>query len=132
MRQELEVSSQGDWAELELHEVVTPCPHHPLGAKGVGESPNVGSPPAIVNAVIDALSRFAPRITTPDMTSELEAEMSDIAGGRTTRAQVVEHFSPAPVIFRRYLRKKNGGCSRFRHQDPIASHDDFVSGGNAL
>ena len=30
-------------------------PHHPLGAKGVGESPNVGSPPAIVNAVIDAL-----------------------------------------------------------------------------
>jgi carbon-monoxide dehydrogenase large subunit len=34
---------------------VTPCPHHPLGAKGVGESPNVGSPPAIVNAIIDAL-----------------------------------------------------------------------------
>ena len=26
-----------------------------LGAKGVGESPNVGSPPAIVNAIIDAL-----------------------------------------------------------------------------
>ncbi|MGA2453322.1 MAG: aerobic carbon-monoxide dehydrogenase large subunit [Solirubrobacteraceae bacterium] len=41
-----------DW---ELGETVTPCPHHPLGAKGVGESPTVGSPPAIVNAVIDAL-----------------------------------------------------------------------------
>jgi carbon-monoxide dehydrogenase large subunit len=41
--------------EFELGETVTPCPHHPLGAKGVGESPNVGSPPAIVNAVIDAL-----------------------------------------------------------------------------
>jgi carbon-monoxide dehydrogenase large subunit len=40
---------------FELGETVTPCPHHPLGAKGVGESPNVGSPPAIVNAVIDAL-----------------------------------------------------------------------------
>jgi carbon-monoxide dehydrogenase large subunit len=39
----------------ELGETVTPSPHHPLGAKGVGESPNVGSPPAIVNAVIDAL-----------------------------------------------------------------------------
>ena len=41
-----------DW---ELGETVTPSPHHPIGAKGVGESPTVGSPPAIVNAVIDAL-----------------------------------------------------------------------------
>jgi carbon-monoxide dehydrogenase large subunit len=41
-----------DW---ELGETVTPCPHHPIGAKGVGESPNVGSVPAIANAVIDAL-----------------------------------------------------------------------------
>jgi carbon-monoxide dehydrogenase large subunit len=41
-----------DW---ELGQTVTPSPHHPIGAKGVGESPNVGSPPAIVNAVIDAL-----------------------------------------------------------------------------
>jgi carbon-monoxide dehydrogenase large subunit len=41
--------------DFELGETVTPCPHHPLGAKGVGESPNVGSPPAIVSAVIDAL-----------------------------------------------------------------------------
>ena len=42
------------WVGL-LGATVTPCPHHPIGAKGVGESPNVGSPPAIVNAVIDAL-----------------------------------------------------------------------------
>ena len=41
-----------DW---ETGMTVTPSPHHPIGAKGVGESPNVGSPPAIVNAVIDAL-----------------------------------------------------------------------------
>jgi carbon-monoxide dehydrogenase large subunit len=41
--------------DFELGATVTPCPHHPLGAKGVGESPNVGSPPAIVSAVIDAL-----------------------------------------------------------------------------
>ena len=47
--------------DFELGETVTPCPHHPLGAKGVGESPNVGSPPAIVNAVIDALLRVARR-----------------------------------------------------------------------
>jgi carbon-monoxide dehydrogenase large subunit len=34
---------------------ITPSPHHPLGAKGVGESPTVGAPPAIANAVVDAL-----------------------------------------------------------------------------
>jgi carbon-monoxide dehydrogenase large subunit len=34
---------------------VTPSPHHPIGAKGVGESATVGSPAAFVNAVIDAL-----------------------------------------------------------------------------
>ena len=40
---------------FELHEVVTPCPHHPIGAKGVGECATVGGPAAFVNAVLDAL-----------------------------------------------------------------------------
>jgi aerobic carbon-monoxide dehydrogenase large subunit len=40
----------------ELGEFVTPSTHHPLGARGVAESPTVGSPPAVVNAVVDALS----------------------------------------------------------------------------
>jgi carbon-monoxide dehydrogenase large subunit len=35
---------------------ITPSPHHPLGAKGVAESPTVGAPPAIANAIIDALA----------------------------------------------------------------------------
>ena len=48
-------------------------------------------PTSLGRAVIDALSAFAPRITTPDMTSELEAEMDDIANGRSSRTQVVEH-----------------------------------------
>jgi carbon-monoxide dehydrogenase large subunit len=39
----------------ELGETVTPSPHHPLGVKGVGESATVGSPAAIVNAVLDAI-----------------------------------------------------------------------------
>jgi carbon-monoxide dehydrogenase large subunit len=43
---------------FELGETVTPSPHHPIGAKGVGESPTVGSPPAIVNAVVDALKPY--------------------------------------------------------------------------
>ena len=45
----------------ELGETVTPCPHHPIGAKGVGESATVGSPPAVVNAVMDALKPYGVR-----------------------------------------------------------------------
>ncbi|MEP9381686.1 aerobic carbon-monoxide dehydrogenase large subunit [Nocardioides sp. KR10-350] len=47
-----------DW---ETGTTVTPSPHHPIGAKGVGESATVGSPPAVVNAVIDALEPFGVR-----------------------------------------------------------------------
>ncbi|WDT76554.1 MAG: aerobic carbon-monoxide dehydrogenase large subunit [Candidatus Manganitrophus sp.] len=39
----------------ETDKTCTPSPHHPLGAKGVGESATVGAPPAIANAVVDAL-----------------------------------------------------------------------------
>jgi carbon-monoxide dehydrogenase large subunit len=49
----------------ETGSTVTPSPHHPIGAKGVGESPNVGSPQAFVNAVMDALAPL--RITHIDM-----------------------------------------------------------------
>jgi carbon-monoxide dehydrogenase large subunit len=44
-----------DW---ETGFTVTPSPHHPIGAKGIGESATVGSPSAIVNAVVDALKPF--------------------------------------------------------------------------
>lgn len=47
-----------DW---ETGFTVTPSPHHPIGAKGVGESATVGSPPAVVNAVLDALKPFGIR-----------------------------------------------------------------------
>src|SRR5918993_143728 len=46
---------------FELDETVTPSPHHPIGAKGVGESATVGSPAAYVNAVIDALAHLGVR-----------------------------------------------------------------------
>jgi aerobic carbon-monoxide dehydrogenase medium subunit len=52
----------------ELGETVTPSPHHPLGVKGVGESATVGSPPAIVNAVVDALKPFGIRHVDMPMT----------------------------------------------------------------
>lgn len=36
----------------------TPCTHNPLGVKGCGEAGAIGSPPAVVNAVVDALKGF--------------------------------------------------------------------------
>ena len=38
------------------HSCVTPCTHNPLGVKGCGEAGAIGSPPALVNAVLDALA----------------------------------------------------------------------------
>jgi carbon-monoxide dehydrogenase large subunit len=37
------------------HSCQTPCTHNPLGVKGCGEAGAIGSPPSVVNAVIDAL-----------------------------------------------------------------------------
>jgi len=51
--------------KFEMGETVTPSPHHPIGAKGVGESATVGSPAAFVNAVIDAVGHLG--ITNIDM-----------------------------------------------------------------
>jgi carbon-monoxide dehydrogenase large subunit len=47
-----------DW---ETGFTVTPSPHHPIGAKGIGESATVGSPPTIVNAIVDALKPYGVR-----------------------------------------------------------------------
>ncbi|MEY3045506.1 MAG: hypothetical protein RL242_2348, partial [Pseudomonadota bacterium] len=44
-----------DLPSYEVDRNVTPCPHNPLGVKGCGEAGAIGSTPAIVNAVVDAL-----------------------------------------------------------------------------
>jgi len=54
----------------ETDKTITPSPHHPIGAKGVGESPTVGAPPAIVNAVVDALSHLGVKHIDIPMTPE--------------------------------------------------------------
>ena len=43
---------------FETDHTVTPCPHNPLGVKGIGEAGTIGSTPAVVDAVIDALSDY--------------------------------------------------------------------------
>ncbi len=44
-----------DFPTFKLDTVCTPCSHNPLGAKGCGEAGAIGSPPAVINAVLDAL-----------------------------------------------------------------------------
>ncbi len=68
---------------FELGQTVTPSPHHPIGAKGVGESATVGSPAAFVNAVIDALWPLGVRNIDMPLTSAKvwEAIQSAQAGG---------------------------------------------------
>ena len=45
-----------DFPEFKIGTVCTPCTHNPIGAKGCGEAGAIGSPPAVINAVLDALS----------------------------------------------------------------------------
>ena len=48
-------------------------------------------PSALGMAVCDALGSFAPHVTTPDMTAQLEREMDSIAQGKVTKDEVVMH-----------------------------------------
>ena len=44
-----------DLPMITLGQVCTPCTHNPLGAKGCGEAGAIAAPPAVINAVLDAL-----------------------------------------------------------------------------
>jgi carbon-monoxide dehydrogenase large subunit len=59
-----------DFPEFELDMTETPTPRNPLGAKGIGEAGTIGSTPAVVNAVVDALAPFG--ITHVDMPTRPE------------------------------------------------------------
>jgi carbon-monoxide dehydrogenase large subunit len=54
----------------ECHRTETPTPVNPLGAKGVGEAATIGSTPAVVNAVVDALSHKGVRHVDTPLTPE--------------------------------------------------------------
>ncbi|MGB0913795.1 MAG: xanthine dehydrogenase family protein molybdopterin-binding subunit, partial [Phaeobacter italicus] len=49
------------------HSCQTPCTHNPLGVKGCGEAGAIGTPPAVVNAVVDALQSAGKDVTHIDM-----------------------------------------------------------------
>jgi carbon-monoxide dehydrogenase large subunit len=55
---------------FELDRTVTPCPHNPLGVKGVGEAGTIASTAAVANAVIDALKPYGVKHLDTPLTPE--------------------------------------------------------------
>jgi len=50
------VPSAAEFPRWELHSTETPSPTNPMGVKGVGETGAIASPPAVMNAIVDALA----------------------------------------------------------------------------
>ena len=55
---------------FETNRTVTPTPINPMGIKGIGEAATIGSTPAVVNAVVDALSHLGVRTLDMPLTAE--------------------------------------------------------------
>ena len=66
---------------FELLSTTVPSPHHPIGAKGIGESATVGSPAAFVNAVIDAVAHLGVRNIDMPVLPDRVWEAIDAASG---------------------------------------------------
>jgi carbon-monoxide dehydrogenase large subunit len=68
---------------MELANTVTPSPVNPLGVKGVGEAGTIGSTPAVVNAVLDALAPFGvTHIDMPLRPEKVWRAIQDAKGGQ--------------------------------------------------
>ena len=89
--------------------VETPSPINPLGAKGVGEGGTTGAPPAIVNAVLDALAPLG--IESIDMPLKPEKVWAAIAATRNSATREAEPVLPA--IFSTLKDAQQGGTSTF-------------------
>ncbi len=55
------VPSAAEFPMFTLDHTVTPSPTNPMGVKGIGEAGTIASTPAVMNAVVDALSPFGVR-----------------------------------------------------------------------
>jgi aerobic carbon-monoxide dehydrogenase large subunit len=64
------VISAAELPPFECELVETPSPYNPLGAKGIAESGVIGAPPAVQNAVVDALSHLKVRHIDMPLTCE--------------------------------------------------------------
>src|SRR5581483_8985039 len=69
-----------DLPDIEVELIEVPCASNPLGVKGAGEAGAVGSPPAVMNAIVDALADAGVR--TVDMPATPERVWEALAGAR--------------------------------------------------
>ena len=74
-----------DLPSFKVATTVTACTHNPLGVKGCGEAGAIGSPPAIINAICDALSEHG--VTHIDMPATPAKVWAAIQGGRRMAAE---------------------------------------------
>ena len=73
-----------DLPSFTTDQTVTETPSNPLGAKGIGEAATIGSTPAVVNAVVDALRPFGVR----HLDMPLRANASGARSARHPRSRV--------------------------------------------
>jgi carbon-monoxide dehydrogenase large subunit len=81
----------GQLPDFVTETVETPSPLNPLGAKGVGEAGCIGAPPAIVNAVLDALAPLG--VKSIDMPLKPEKVWALV---QAARAGTLEQREPTP------------------------------------
>jgi CO/xanthine dehydrogenase Mo-binding subunit len=72
--------------DFALEHIVTPNPFTPLGAKGAGETGMLGPPPALCNAVEDALSPFGVRVRATPLTPERVLDLIEKAQAKPAHA----------------------------------------------
>jgi aerobic carbon-monoxide dehydrogenase large subunit len=74
-----------DLPSLVTDQTVTVTPFNPLGAKGIGEAATIGSTPAVVNAVVDALRPFGVRHLDMPLRAERVWRAIQAGAARTAR-----------------------------------------------
>jgi carbon-monoxide dehydrogenase large subunit len=87
----------------------TPSPRNPLGAKGVGEAGTIGAPPAVVNAVLDALAPLG--IKSIDMPLKPEKIWALVQAARQGTLQQAD--TPPPPVFSAQTRPQEGSRPNF-------------------
>jgi carbon-monoxide dehydrogenase large subunit len=76
------VPSAVEMPAFELDRTVTPSPTNPLGVKGIGEAGTIAAPPAVVNAIVDAVSHLGvTEIGKPATPERVWKAIRDAKGG---------------------------------------------------
>ncbi|HEU4832075.1 MAG TPA: molybdopterin cofactor-binding domain-containing protein, partial [Actinomycetota bacterium] len=76
------VPSAAEMPSFELDRTVTPSPTNPLGVKGIGEAGTIAAPPAVINAVVDAVSHLGvTEIGKPATPERVWKAIRDARGG---------------------------------------------------